>query len=1208
MRRKNEKETEYTDLAPIDDIRNGDEYLNALDWALTNKRVKNIALAGPYGAGKSSVIETYLKKHKKIKRKSLRISMATFIENETDESGNLKKIQIERNEIEIGILKQLFYKVSYKIIPQSRYRKLHKIGWKHIWGWLIVLSSVLASLEYIFLPDRFYGTITKIKTAGSNLGLKDFSSVGLFCLFFLVMLAILAKGYRSVLSKFKVNEVKLPTDTTLKNDDESQETIFNKNMDEIVYFFEETKYRIVFFEDLDRLEDSSIFIQLRELNTLLNNYDVIKEPIIFVYAVKDDIFTDTDRTKFFDFIIPVIPIINSTNSGEILLEKLKESKKLGITHEISQGYVLDVSPYISDMRILQNIYNEFVVYKKTLRTEQDLKLSDETMMSLIIFKNLYPKDFADIQMETGIIKQAFVDKNEYVMHQCAVWQEEIDNSTEVLSKYDRDVLKNIKELKYSMVGAMHGWSNTVESIEENYLHRYSFSEIMRDDFDLSKLSSWARCTIRYGSGYSSNETRIDNFQDFFTLYYERWKNFKIIQEKGLAQIKLDIGNLKKEIHEICSWSLETLIDKFGSDKVLSAEVRNNKVLVFMLRRGYIDEKYANYINYFKGNSITKDDMNFILSVKNMEPLSFRYKLTKTAMVVQRMQVYEFEQKAIYNFDLLEYMLDGDEDDAKLKAFITQLSDGSKESWNFINEFIDVTQHKGMFVKLLSSAWGGLWNHIVDDEVLTYERKICYLSLLISETAMESLIILNADGKIKDFIEDNSDILQRLSSVQNDKVIAVIESLEVVFKNLLIQNVSEEVLDYIFDNNCYELNSCMIQRLVEFKDRNLVPNLASQNYATIVSLGYAPLLDYVHAHISSYVESIVLAENNVNEAVEQIVELLKRNIQDTNICLRLINHENFCVDNITECCGNLLDTEKQAVKILWDELLEEDKVCLTWENIDAYWENYGFNQEIMGYVEKHVDELISMDSECMSDAFMREFILSEIDERVYEKLLPQLRQNNFDMELESISENRVLAMIKCKYFAFEAERYEELKTAYPDLCLKFILNNQNEYMVIMNDIEMSTELFEGLLFSQQLEQEKAQILFNTYGAEHMTSKIAENMQGFNFTVDINIFNAAWKCLDEYGKQNFMLGHLELLNASEFEACFAELSKWYSGFKDRSKRHDVELEYTTENQKLAERLKAVEYITSYSSKEKTEFDSITGIGKKKNVLSCKVKAIK
>lgn len=487
------RKTEYTDLAPIDDITNSDEYLNALDWALKNKRVKNIALAGPYGAGKSSVIETYLKEHKKIKRKSLRISMATFSENGTDESGNLKKIQIERNEIESGILKQLFYKVSYKIIPQSRYRKLHKIGWKCIWGYLIVLSSVLSLLEYIFFPDTFYGTIAKIKTAGSNLGLKDCISVGLFCLFFLVMLAILAKGYRSALSKFKVNEVKLPTDTILKNDEEAQENIFNKNMDEIVYFFEETKYRIVFFEDLDRLEDSSIFIQLRELNTLLNNYDVIKEPIIFVYAVKDDIFTDTDRTKFFDFIIPVIPIINSTNSGEILLEKLKESKKLGRTHEISQEYILDVSPYISDMRILQNVYNEFVLYKKTLRTEQDLKLSDESMMSLIIFKNLYPRDFADIQMEKGIIKQAFIDKNEFVMQQCGVWQEKIDNESEILSQYDREILQSIKEIKYAMLGDLMGWTNMVQSIESGY-SSYSLSSIMRDDFDLSKLAGWTRCT------------------------------------------------------------------------------------------------------------------------------------------------------------------------------------------------------------------------------------------------------------------------------------------------------------------------------------------------------------------------------------------------------------------------------------------------------------------------------------------------------------------------------------------------------------------------------------------------------------------------------------------------------------------------------------------------------------------------------------------
>lgn len=109
-------------MAPVDDIENGAEYLNALEWALGNKRIKNIALAGPYGSGKSSIIETYLKYHHTVKNKSLRISMATFVEHVINEDGKTKRVEIGQNEIELGILKQLFYKVNHKKIPQSRFR------------------------------------------------------------------------------------------------------------------------------------------------------------------------------------------------------------------------------------------------------------------------------------------------------------------------------------------------------------------------------------------------------------------------------------------------------------------------------------------------------------------------------------------------------------------------------------------------------------------------------------------------------------------------------------------------------------------------------------------------------------------------------------------------------------------------------------------------------------------------------------------------------------------------------------------------------------------------------------------------------------------------------------------------------------------------------------------------------------------------------
>ena len=1198
-------------MAPIDDIENGAEYLKALHWAIKKKKVKNIALAGPYGAGKSSIIDTYLKKHRIIRNKSLRVSMATFVENETDENGNPKKISLGQDEIELGILKQLFYKVNYKKIPQSRYRKLHKINWKRVWGYLVLIFLILGVMEFIFFPDTFQMIIEKIEEAGGKFGLKGMVSDIIFLAFCVGILAIIARTYRLVLFRFKVNEVKLPTETVVKNSETAAETVFNKNMDEIVYFFEETKYRIVFFEDLDRLEDPSIFIHLRELNTLLNNYDGIKGRIVFVYAIRDDIFTDTDRTKFFEFIIPVIPIINSTNSGEIFLQKLEESEKKGIVHEISQEFILDVSPYVEDMRILQNIYNEFVVYKETIRTDQDLKLSDETMMALIIFKNLYPREFAELQMERGVVKQAFEDKRRYISVQCMQWQNEVDELTQELEKYQEDRLEQVKELKTAMLGAMVNWEGIPYSINKNW-NKYSVSRIMEDSFELSELEELKEVRIEYYTweNYKS-EKSVSDFQEVFQRYYERIKNFQFVKEKGVSSIKNEIEDLKKNVHELSGWSLKKLIEEFGVHNVLSEKVTENKLLVFMLRRGYIDEKYANYINYFKGTSVTKEDMNYILAVKNMEKLPYNYNLTKVGMVIQRLQPYEFEQKSIFNFILLEYLLSEENEDEKRMILIDQLSDRTVESWEFIDEFIEQTQYKERLIQLLAMRWPDMWNDIVQDISITYERKIFYLQLLIDNVDTERLFELNDNHKISGFIEENPDILQQLSAIQDQKVISLIETLGIVFTNVSIANVSEEILRYVFENRCYELNDTMIRRIVEFENDTMLSGLDTRNYTTIISLGYEPLIKYIQENLKQYVKEIILAPNNTKEDVEQIMDLLERMLEnapeETKICLELVNHEEFCVDDISECCGKFDSDFDKDVKILWDELLDKGKVSLKWENIKCYWDRYKITPELLQYIETNSDQLTFLENQCLNEVFAEELITSTIDDSAFEKLLPQL-ELEFDIPIEKVERQKVGILIKKKYIPFDVNKYGEIKDVYPDLCPDFILYNQAEYMEVMEKIPMGETLLETLLLSPILDFSNAEVLLDAFGENYMTAKIAENLVDSNMTINKSIFTAAWEYVDEKGKKTLMFKYLSILEAADFENCFSELSQWYSGFCDRSKKHSVELPNNEESQRLAKRLQEVSYITSYKLQEKDVYDSVTETKKKKSTFVCWIKAIK
>ena len=102
--------------------------------------------------------------------------------------------------------------------------------------------------------------------------------------------------------------------------------------------------------------------------------------------------------------------------------------------------------------------------------------------------------------------------------------------------------------------------------------------------------------------------------------------------------------------------------------------------------------------------------------------------------------------------LLEFLLSEENENEKCMILIDQLSDRTVESWEFIDEFIEQTQYKERLIQLLAIRWPDMWNDIVQDISITYERKIFYLQLLIDNVDTERLFVLNDNNEMSGFID------------------------------------------------------------------------------------------------------------------------------------------------------------------------------------------------------------------------------------------------------------------------------------------------------------------------------------------------------------------------------------------------------------------------------------------------------------------------
>lgn len=103
-------------------------YEDALDYVFENNDIRNIAITGSYGAGKTSLIETY--KEKDPEKNYINISLAHF---KSERNGNdSSQDNVDENILEGKIFNQLIHQIDSKQIPKTNFKVKQKVSRKKV--------------------------------------------------------------------------------------------------------------------------------------------------------------------------------------------------------------------------------------------------------------------------------------------------------------------------------------------------------------------------------------------------------------------------------------------------------------------------------------------------------------------------------------------------------------------------------------------------------------------------------------------------------------------------------------------------------------------------------------------------------------------------------------------------------------------------------------------------------------------------------------------------------------------------------------------------------------------------------------------------------------------------------------------------------------------------------------------------------------------
>lgn len=782
-------------LTPAFDPAQHEVYIGYLNDAVTQPKVRNIALTGRYGAGKSSILERFAAQDHMSER-VLHLALSSLgpvDEPESGDSPSAGKSSIT-NRIQKELVKQLLHREKPSKLKQSRYQRIVVLPrWRPAFEFVIALAVVAALLwslgrfPQISASDKAQSLVWQVGTA--------FSAV--------VLVGYLYSWVRKAAhNKFSISEVSTAGTTIALARTSSY---FDEYLDEIVYFFEvNRRLDTVIFEDLDRFNDPGIFESLRELNGLLNNTRQIgSRNIRFIYALRDSVFELADperkqsgqtadqpegeeaartksppdpvradseranRTKFFDLVIPVVPFISHRNARD-LLSRLLSDAGLEKSAEVSPALVDLVARHVPDMRLLTNIRNEYVVFSQRLM-DGDTGVSwleADKLFALIVYKNTHLSDFEAMLLGQGQLDQLYLETRALVASSTAVRRARLSRLArkgahpDRLEAAARDMGKGLERIASAMAKAQ----GQISGRAERQVTAYVVGGTEFDPGRIGDVEFWdcvvelaSPVDVRFGGAQLRIELSDLGVQVGVELTEAGWgkkRRSTLSQEQDLLTTQVN-GLRTADFYELSndrSLTTSTGAEGEGFDGLLLRTVKS-ELGRGLVSGGYIDRYYALYITQYYGEHLPANAMNFIAQNVDQGRFDATYELTseEVAAVLAEAGGSFLKTRSAYNTAILDYLLGRDDDRAS--SILNSATDAyGDDEIAFFESYFNEGRHGERAAMLLGRSWAGAVSLLTSGIELPPDARLRFVNAALCAGPRALEIQLNDDDRV--YLQEN----------------------------------------------------------------------------------------------------------------------------------------------------------------------------------------------------------------------------------------------------------------------------------------------------------------------------------------------------------------------------------------------------------------------------------------------------------------------